>query len=120
MDPCAAAQVAGAPGSGAPDLCFDIEWHPSGEPFLTWPGNLTDPVSQAILETAGRRPEFSTGGGTSDGRFIVPAGADVVELGSVNASIHKIDQHVWVADVADLCRMYERTLELLLLRPPEA
>jgi succinyl-diaminopimelate desuccinylase len=97
------------------DLRFHIEWHPSGEPFLTWPGKLTDAVSQAVLETAGRRPEFSTGGGTSDGRFIAPTGADVVELGSVNASIHKIDEHVRVRDVADLCRMYERILELLLL-----
>jgi succinyl-diaminopimelate desuccinylase len=99
----------------AHDLCCDIEWHHSGEPFLTWPGKLTDAVSQAILETAGRRPEFSTGGGTSDGRFIAPTGADVVELGSVNASIHKVDECVRAADVLVLCRMYERILELLLL-----
>ncbi|MGH8194425.1 MAG: succinyl-diaminopimelate desuccinylase [Woeseiaceae bacterium] len=96
------------------ELRYEIEWHLSGEPFLTWPGQLTDAVSQAVLEIAGRRPEYSTGGGTSDGRFIAPTGADVVELGSVNASIHKIDEHVRVTDVADLCRMYHRVLELLL------
>lgn len=97
------------------NLDYDLAWHLSGEPFFTRPGKLTNAVSQAVLETTGQRPEFSTGGGTSDGRFIAPAGADVVELGAVNASIHKIDEHVKITDVAKLCAMYRRTLELLLL-----
>lgn len=73
-------------------LDYDVRWHLSGEPFLTRPGKLTEAVAQAVLETTGTRPEFSTGGGTSDGRFIAPSGADVVELGPVNASIHKVDR----------------------------
>lgn len=97
------------------DIDYRLKWHLSGEPFLTRPGKLTDAVSQAVLERAGRRPEFSTGGGTSDGRFISPAGADVVELGPVNASIHKIDEHVRLTDVPELSAMYRRVLELLLL-----
>ncbi len=96
-------------------LQFELRWHLSGEPFLTRPGKLTDAVSQAVLEATGARPELSTGGGTSDGRFISPAGADVIELGPVNASIHKVDEHVRAADLPMLTGMYRRILELLLL-----
>ncbi|MGB5449770.1 MAG: M20/M25/M40 family metallo-hydrolase, partial [Woeseiaceae bacterium] len=74
-----------------------------------------DAVSAAVSEETGNAPELSTGGGTSDGRFIAPAGTDVVELGPVNASIHKIDEHVKAEDVVTLTRMYRRTMELLLL-----
>ena len=96
---------------------YDLAWHLSGEPFLTQPGKLIDAVSQAVTELAGTAPQLSTGGGTSDGRFISPAGADVVELGPVNATIHKIDERVKVDDVIKLTAMYRRIMELLLLSP---
>ncbi|HET6630241.1 MAG TPA: succinyl-diaminopimelate desuccinylase [Woeseiaceae bacterium] len=96
-------------------LEFGLRWHLSGEPFLTSPGKLTDAVSQAVLDAAGLRPELSTGGGTSDGRFIAPSGADVVELGPINASIHQVDEHLRAADLPKLCAMYRRLLERLLL-----
>ena len=96
------------------ELDYELRWHLSGEPFLTRPGRLIDAVTQAVHETAGLTPELSTGGGTSDGRFIAPMGVDVVELGPVNASIHKVNEHVRIADVPLLVAMYRRTLELLL------
>ncbi len=97
------------------DIDYELNWHLSGEPFLTQPGKLIDMVSKAVQEQTGHAPELSTGGGTSDGRFISPAGVDVVELGPVNASIHKIDEHVSVPDVVALTRLYQRILELMLL-----
>lgn len=93
---------------------YALRWHLSGEPFLTDPGKLTDAVTRAVREVTGTDPELSTGGGTSDGRFIAPAGADVVELGVVNASIHKVNEHVCIADLPRLTQMYQRILELLL------
>ncbi len=99
----------------AHDIDYDLNWHLSGEPFLTQPGKLIDAVHQAVTEHTGAAPELSTGGGTSDGRFISPAGVDVVELGPVNASIHKIDEHVRVEDVITLTAMYRRIMELMLL-----
>lgn len=99
----------------AHDIDYELEWHLSGKPFLTEPGKLIDAVSQAVSEHTGSAPELSTGGGTSDGRFISPAGVDVVELGPVNASIHKIDEHVKVEDVITLTSMYRRIMELMLL-----
>jgi succinyl-diaminopimelate desuccinylase len=98
----------------AHDIDYDLRWHLSGEPFLTRSGALIDAISTAVCEHTGVAPQLSTGGGTSDGRFISPAGTDVVELGPVNASIHKIDEHVRIADVVTLTSMYRRTLELLL------
>lgn len=98
----------------AHDIDYELKWHLSGEPFLTEPGQLIDAVVQSVEEHVGTAPELSTGGGTSDGRFISPAGADVVELGPVNASIHKIDEHVRVDDVLKLTSMYRRIMELLL------
>ena len=98
----------------AHDIDYELRWHLSGEPFLTEPGQLIDAVSQAVEEHTGRAPELSTGGGTSDGRFISPAGVDVVELGPISASIHKIDEHVRMDDVGTLASMYQRILELLL------
>ena len=97
------------------DIDYELNWHLSGKPFLTQPGKLIDAVEQAVTELAGSAPELSTGGGTSDGRFISPAGVDVVELGPVNASIHKIDEHVNVDDVIALTKMYKRIMELMLL-----
>ena len=98
----------------AHDIDYELRWHLSGEPFLTQPGRLIDAVSQAVEEHTGGAPELSTGGGTSDGRFISPAGVDVVELGPISTSIHKIDEHVRMEDVAALTSMYQRILELLL------
>ena len=99
----------------AHDIDYELNWHLSGEPFLTEPGELIDAVSEAVREQTGTAPELSTAGGTSDGRFISPAGADVVELGPVSASIHKIDEHVREQDVAALSQMYQRILEKMLL-----
>lgn len=99
----------------AHDIDYRIDWHLSGKPFLTRPGRLIDATADAVLEVTGDRPELSTGGGTSDGRFISPAGADVVELGPVNASIHMIDEHVDLGDVVRLTAMYRGILERLLL-----
>ena len=95
---------------------WDVRWHLSGQPFLTHPGALTEAVAAAVREVAGISPERSTGGGTSDGRFIAPTGAEVVELGPINATIHKIDECVAVADLAPLARMHEAILRRLL--PP--
>ena len=99
----------------AHDIDYELDWHLSGEPFLTQPGELIDAVQRAVTEHTGIAPALSTGGGTSDGRFISPAGVDVVELGPVNASIHKINEHVSVDDVVTLTGMYRRILELMLL-----
>jgi succinyl-diaminopimelate desuccinylase len=99
----------------AHDINYEIRWHLSGEPFLTAPGKLTSAVVDAVSAVTGRAPELSTGGGTSDGRFISPAGTDVVELGPVNASIHKIDECVLIDDVPKLTRMYKGIMERLLL-----
>ena len=95
-------------------LRYRIEWAHSGAPFLTEPGPLTEAVSAAVREVADMEPALSTAGGTSDGRFIAPTGAQVVELGPVNATIHKVDEHVRVADLDRLSRIYERTLVHLL------
>jgi succinyl-diaminopimelate desuccinylase len=96
------------------DFDYDLRWHVSGEPFLTAPGVLIDAVVSAVKDHTGQVPELSTGGGTSDGRFISPAGTDVVELGPVNASIHKIDEHVSIADVKKLTAIYETIMARLL------
>src|SRR5690606_16557224 len=91
-----------------------IRWRIAGEPFLTKPGRLTDVVSDAVHEEMGARPELSTSGGTSDGRFIAPYGIDVVELGPLNETIHKVNECVAVADLERLERMYFRIAERLL------
>ena len=96
------------------DINYDLQWHLSGKPFLTRPGALINAVSDAVQEETGSKPELSTGGGTSDGRFISPAGVDVVELGPVNASIHKVNECVKVEDVVHLTHIYQRILEKLL------
>lgn len=99
----------------AHEIDYELTWHLSGDPFLTEPGKLTEAVSRAVKEQTGRLPELSTGGGTSDGRFISPAGTDVVELGPVYASIHKVNEHVRIQDVISLTAMYERIMQLMLL-----
>lgn len=99
----------------AHNIDYELNWHLSGKPFLTEPGDLISAVSNSVQEHTGRAPELSTGGGTSDGRFISPAGTDVVELGPVNASIHKIDEHVLIDDVITLSSIYRRICEKLLV-----
>jgi succinyl-diaminopimelate desuccinylase len=94
-------------------LRYSIEWKVAGLPFLTRPGQLIDAASAAIRELTGIEPELSTGGGTSDGRFIAPTGAEVVELGVVNRTIHKVDEEVRIADLETLSRIYERLMESL-------
>jgi len=94
---------------------YTLEWFLSGHPFFTPPGRLSDSVSRAVHAITGLTPALSTGGGTSDGRFIAPTGAEVVEVGVVNASIHKVNEHVRVDDIETLSRIHTRVLELLLL-----
>jgi len=93
---------------------YTLEWFLSGEPFHTTPGVLSRAVGEAVEEVTGVQPKHSTGGGTSDGRFIAPLGAQVVELGVVNASIHKVNECVRVADIDALHRMYCNLLRRLL------
>jgi succinyl-diaminopimelate desuccinylase len=93
---------------------FSLEWYVSGEPFYTVPGVLSAAVSAAVSEVTGVAPKLSTGGGTSDGRFIAALGAQVVELGVVNASIHKVNESVRVSDIETLHRMYFGVLKQLL------
>lgn len=93
---------------------YTLKWHLSGEPFLTKPGLLTETVSRAIAARTGLTTELSTGGGTSDGRFIAPTGTHVIELGPINASIHKIDEHVRTQDIAVLCDIYYDIMKALL------
>lgn len=97
------------------DFNYELDWHLSGEPFLTEPGVLIDAVVSVVTEHAGSAPELSTGGGTSDGRFIAKTGADIVELGPVNASIHKVNEHVLSDDVPRLTRMYQGIMDKLLI-----
>jgi succinyl-diaminopimelate desuccinylase len=94
---------------------YTLEWFLSGHPFLTPPGRLSQTVARAVTDVTGLNPLLSTGGGTSDGRFIAPTGAQVVELGVVNATIHKVNEHVRVPDIETLRRIYVRLMELLLL-----
>ena len=97
-------------------LQYQLDWTLSGQPFLTARGALVDAAVSAIKEVTGIDTELSTAGGTSDGRFIAPTGAQVVELGPINATIHKIDEHTPVAELEPLADVYRRMLELLLNR----
>ncbi len=96
------------------ELHYELEWTHSGVPFLTRAGELVDAARTAIRDLAGIEATLSTSGGTSDGRFIAPTGAQVLELGPLNASIHKIDECVAVADLDLLSTIYERILQHLL------
>jgi succinyl-diaminopimelate desuccinylase len=93
---------------------YTLDWFVSGYPFLTVPGELSDAAMQAVSEQLQITPKLSTGGGTSDGRFIAPMGAQVIELGVINQTIHKVNECVRVADIDRLQRIYCRVLELLL------
>jgi succinyl-diaminopimelate desuccinylase len=97
-------------------LEYDIEWTLFGQPFLTGRGDLVDATVNAIKTVAGIDTELSTSGGTSDGRFIAPTGAQVVELGPVNATIHKLNERIKAADLDVLSAIYESILRNLLVK----
>ena len=96
---------------------YDLQWRLSGNPFLTEKGALIDATHAAIKTVTGFETVDDTGGGTSDGRFIAPTGAQVLELGPLNESIHKINEHVAVADLEILSAIYEQILVNLLVNP---
>lgn len=95
-------------------LLYELTWTVGAQPFMTQPGALVDAISAAIRAETGAGPEVSTTGGTSDGRFIATVCPQVIEFGPPNATIHKIDECVAVADLEPLKNIYRRTLELLL------
>lgn len=95
-------------------LNYHIDWNLSGQPFLTPVGDLVDAARHAIKQVTGHDTELSTSGGTSDGRFIAPTGAQVIELGVINATIHQINEHVRVDDLASLTAIYYHILVRLL------
>ena len=94
---------------------YDINWKLSGQPFLTPEGKLVSACQNAIKKVTDVDTTLSTSGGTSDGRFIAPTGAQVVELGVRNATIHQVDEKVEVDDLGKLAQIYEGILENLLL-----
>ena len=96
------------------DVDVDITWTLNGQPFLTDSGELVKAAQHAIKTVTGQNTELSTAGGTSDGRFIAPTGAQVIELGPVNATIHKINECVSASDLETLTDMYEHILINLL------
>ena len=95
-------------------LDYALDWKLSGQPFLTPEGELVEAARQAIRKVTGIHTELSTSGGTSDGRFIAPTGAQVVELGPVNATIHKVNECIRVSEIDDLSVIYEEILKHLL------
>jgi succinyl-diaminopimelate desuccinylase len=96
---------------------YDILWRLSGNPFLTEKGELIDATHAAIKTVTGFETQDDTGGGTSDGRFIAPTGAQVIELGPLNESIHKVNEHVGIDDLEILTNIYEQILVNLLVKP---
>ncbi|SES05600.1 succinyldiaminopimelate desuccinylase [Vreelandella subterranea] len=96
-------------------LDYHIDWMLNGEPFLTAEGELVDAAMRGVESITGERPALSTSGGTSDGRFIATLGAQVVELGPLNDTIHKVDERVRASDLDDLSRIYEATLQALFI-----
>lgn len=94
---------------------YTLEWYVSGEPFYTAPGELSAATVAAVEAATGTTPKLSTGGGTSDGRFIAPMGAQVVELGVTNATIHKVNECVRLEEIDALHHMYRGVLERLLV-----
>ena len=99
------------------NLSYKISWVLSGNPFLTSEGLLVESTSESILEVTDIHTQLSTAGGTSDGRFIAPHGTQVVELGPVNATIHKVDEYTSVKGLECLSEIYQRVLEKLLVKP---
>lgn len=95
-------------------LEYKILWNLSGRPFFTPKGRLVDAVRSAIKAATGNEAQLSTAGGTSDGRFVAPLGAEVVEFGVINRTIHKVNEHVKVADLNTLVSIYEQVIESVL------
>ena len=96
-------------------LDYVLEMELKGVPFLTEKGSLIRAVEDAVATVVGKKPVLSTAGGTSDGRFIAPTGAQVVELGPVNKTIHQVNESVAVDSLDDLAKMYEGIMENLLI-----
>ena len=94
-------------------VAYDLTWTLASLPFISPRGRLVDALSAAVAAVAGITPALSTGGGTSDGRFLAAIAAELVEFGPVNRSIHAVDEHVRVADIAPLSLIYERTIAAL-------
>ena len=92
-----------------------MRWSIGGQPFLTPRGKLVEAISQAIESTTGMRPSLSTTGGTSDGRFIASICPEVIEFGPVNATLHKINENILIADMDPLAKCYQGVLEQLLI-----
>lgn len=99
---------------GSYSLEYELEWLPSSKPFLTQSGELVTVTKNAIQDITGIEPQLSTTGGTSDGRFVAPTGAEVVELGPVNETIHKVNECVKVEDLETLSTIYYQIMESLL------
>jgi succinyl-diaminopimelate desuccinylase len=95
-------------------LDYDIEWRLGGEPFITEPGPLTEAAAAAIEAVTGQRPALSTAGGTSDARVVAPTGAQVIELGPLNATVHQVDERISLDDLALTAAVDLRLLEMLL------
>ncbi|MCG7498438.1 succinyl-diaminopimelate desuccinylase [Vibrio sp. Of7-15] len=95
-------------------LDYDLKWTLSGQPFLTGTGDLLNAVVDAVKEVNHQKPELLTTGGTSDGRFIAQMGSQVIELGPVNATIHKVNECVKIPDLEKLTDMYQKVMEKLL------
>ena len=98
------------------DIDYELEWQAFGKPFITESGKLIDAATSAIKSFTGLDTELSTSGGTSDGRFIAPTGTQVVELGPINASIHKINERVSAEDLIKLTSIYTHICERLLVK----
>jgi succinyl-diaminopimelate desuccinylase len=94
-------------------LQYELKWTVGGLPFLTTPGTLVKAIQHAITDETGLTTELSTTGGTSDGRFIAQICPQVIEFGPPNATIHKVNEHVALVDIAPLKNIYRRTLEQL-------
>ncbi len=99
------------------DFDYELEWKLSGQPFLTATGNLLKATIESIRAATGKSPKLSTAGGTSDGRFIAPTGAQVLELGPLNATIHQVNECVAVKDLETLSKIYQKILQQLLSSP---
>ncbi len=97
---------------------YEITWRNAGDPFLTEEGQLSEATCRAVREHTGVDPELSTSGGTSDGRFIAPHGVDVVEVGPINKTIHKVNEEILIEDIPRLMEIYYRIAELLLVEKP--
>ena len=98
-------------------LDYDLAWTLGAEPFLTLPGALSAALGAAIEAATGTKPELSTTGGTSDGRFLARICPQVVEFGPINASIHQVNEHIALADLGPLAQVYQGMLECLLAQP---